>query len=521
MTPQSGAERAPLIADLGDSIVASVPMTGPADLWPDPDIAVLKEGRRDAPPLPIRIFGPHWSEWLTRAAEGSNSPLDYPAMALLSAGAALIGNARWVAPWENWREPCILWCGLVGDPSSNKSPGIDPLLDLVKTLEGEIAAGFDETHRKWQAEREMSKAVMETWKGRVKEAAKDAQPVPPMPEEAVEPAEPMRPRVIVNDSTPEKLGELLAAHPKGLLFFRDELAGWFGAFDRYSGSGAERALWLEAHGGRKYTIDRVKSERPIAIEHLSVGILGGIQPERLADLMKGAEDGLTARFLWVWPETVPPRRPRLIADRQAALVALRRLAHLRMSEDDLGREQPRVLRLSDEASDTFQRWREEHAGESRGLVGPVAAAWGKAQGQLLRIALVLEHLWWSSLPEADAPGSISVDAITSAAALIEDYIKPMAARVYGDAALPERDRLAAILARWIVRTRPKSINARAVRRTARLPGLKEADKVKIACEALVDADWLRSAPTRQGDSAGRTRDDYVINPKLASVTYGE
>lgn len=54
-------------------------------------------------------------------------------------------------------------------------------------------------------------------------------------------------RITVNDSTPEKLGELLAAHQKGLMFFRDELAGWFGSFDKYSGSGAERALWLEAY----------------------------------------------------------------------------------------------------------------------------------------------------------------------------------------------------------------------------------------------------------------------------------
>ena len=54
------------------------------------------------------------------------------------------------------------------------------------------------------------------------------------------------------------------------------------------------------------------------------------------------------------------------------------------------------------------------------------------------------------------PSRISCRAVNAAAALIEDYFKPMAARVYGDAALPEADRLAAVFARWILDERPRS-----------------------------------------------------------------
>ena len=121
---------------------------------------------------------------------------------------------------------------------------------------------------------------------------------------------------------------LLAAHDKGLLFFRDELAGWFGGFGRYSGTGADRAFWIEAYGGRQFTIDRVKHPLPIVIPRLSVGVLGGVQPDRLADLLRGPDDGLQARFLWLWPDKVPPRRPRRSPDTEAALEAFRRLAEL-------------------------------------------------------------------------------------------------------------------------------------------------------------------------------------------------
>jgi hypothetical protein len=97
----------------------------------------------------------------------------------------------------------------------------------------------------------------------------------------------------------------------------------------------------------------------------------------------------------------------------------------------------------------------------------------------------------------------------------------MAERVYGDAAVPEVDRLAARLARWIMEKQPKIINGKQIRRTARLPGLRDADKVKIAIEVLTEADWLVPAPARSGSSPGRQRDDYAVNPRLRNVANGD
>src|SRR5829696_128525 len=70
------------------------------------------------------------------------------------------------------------------------------------------------------------------------------------------------------------------------------------------GSGADRAFWVEGYGGRPFTIDRVKHPLPVIIPRLSIGVLGGVQPDRLADLIHGPDDGLQARFLWLWPEKV-------------------------------------------------------------------------------------------------------------------------------------------------------------------------------------------------------------------------
>ena len=93
-------------------------------------------------------------------------------------------------------------------------------------------------------------------------------------------------------------------------------------------------------------------------------------------------------------------------------------------------------------------------------------------------------------------------------------------RVYGDAAVPESDRLAAIVARWIIASRIAAcpiINARELRRTAGLPGLREAEKVKVALDVLIEADWLAHAP-QPTNSPARRRGDYCVNPRLKGVS---
>ena len=60
-------------------------------------------------------------------------------------------------------------------------------------------------------------------------------------EDGVEPPsqleKPVFRRVILADTTIEKLAEVLEDNPKGLMVARDELAGWFGSMSRLQGQG--------------------------------------------------------------------------------------------------------------------------------------------------------------------------------------------------------------------------------------------------------------------------------------------
>lgn len=385
-----------------DWIDAEAPIR-PTEEASAPDMSVLNEGRRSAPPLPLEVFGP-WSEWIKATAEGTSAPADYVAVALLTGAAAVIGNARWVSPWQGWKEPCALWAALIGKPSSGKSPAIDPVISMMRTMESEMAVSFEVDLREWRTNMEAAKCSRENWQSDVKTAVKNGIPAPQEPTGAVEPEKPVRPRLAVSDTTPEALAAIMAGQPRGLLTYRDELSGWLGSFDRYGSGSGERGFWLEAYGGRSFVLDRVKLDAPLRIPYLTVSVLGGIQPDKLVStLMAGDDDGLAARMLFTWPEPVTPARPKSIADDVGAMIAMRRLRSLQMVPDDDGQPGPLVLPMSDDAADLVDQWRQAHFESAEAASGMVAGHFGKMPGLLLRLSLVLEHLWWCR--SADCPST--------------------------------------------------------------------------------------------------------------------
>jgi len=485
--------------------------------WDLTDLTVLTAGRYKAPAFPLEALGEFWAGWVSAHAEIASAPVDYVGCSLLAAIGSLIGNARNVSPWPGWTEPSVIWINLVGNPSSGKSPALDAPLALMRKLEGELGVDHPETIRQWEAQREAAKAKRGVWETEVKTAVDNGSSPPDMPADADCPDKPVMPRLCLSDTTPEALGRLMAAHPKGLLFYRDELSGLLGGFDRYGGGG-ERAMWLEAFQARPYTIDRVKHGEPIRIPNLSLSIVGGIQPDKLtATLLTGDDDGMAARFLYCWPEPVRPTRPNCVVNDDAALRAFRALMNLRMGEDEDGNFFPVTVRFADDAAALLQEFRESNHPEGQAAAGLYAGHVGKLPGLVARLSLVLTYLRWAVEGGAE-PDSISKGTVGYAAHLVDAYFKPMSRRAFGDAALPEVDRHAASIARYIVRKKLTDINASTIRRNWKLPGLREARKVEAALKVLEETNSIRPTPSRAGTTPGRRTSDYEVNPQLLEAT---
>jgi Protein of unknown function (DUF3987) len=71
------------------------------------------------------------------------------------------------------------------------------------------------------------------------------------------PEEPKVRRYRTEDTTTEKLADLLNENPNGLLVFRDELVGFLRSLDKYGREG-DRQFYLEAwNGDQSFSVDRI------------------------------------------------------------------------------------------------------------------------------------------------------------------------------------------------------------------------------------------------------------------------
>jgi hypothetical protein len=475
------------------------------------DLTVLRLHRRPPPALPIEVFGDRWARWISDAAAASACPVDYVVAPLLASISVLIGNARWAQANEGWSEPPHLWMCSVGDSGGGKSPGADPLMRRVlPVIENKMMGDFPERLREHQAAAETAKARKESWEKEVRTAAKMGN-APPLPPQDIDPIEPQMPRLRLNDATIEKVAAILAtAAPKGVLMVRDEIAGFLLGMNSYN-DGA-RAFWIESYGGRPYRVERMKYAQPIDIHYLAVGWFGGTQPDRLAQLMREGDDGLLARFCWFWPDATPFNLTRRTPNAAWAVDALERLRILEMGPSQ-GTPAPVPVPLVEPALRLMVEFGQQMQDRQQNAGGLMRSAYGKARGLALRLALNLEYLWWAAEDGmAPPPATISELAFLSAAQLVDDYLMPMAERVYGDAAAKKVDRDAATLARWIRQHRPEEVHVRTMQREVRLPGLGDAESIHSACGALVEAGWLAKAPRANGND--RQRAAYPVSALL-------
>ena len=462
------------------------------ELLADPDMGVLRLGRRSPPPLPLDLFGHRWATWMTGAAEAAAAPCDYVALPLLAAASALIGHARWAQATPGWVEPPHIWAGTVGDSGSSKSPGADCLLrDVLPTIESRMMGDFPDRLRDFRAVAEAHKAGQEVWQDDVRKAKKANTP-PPLPPAEAPPAEPQAPRLRQSDVTVERVATLLAtAAPKGLLITRDELAGWLLGLNAYNDAG--RAFWIEAYGGRPYRVERQKLPEPIIIPRLAVAVTGSTQPEKLAELFREADDGLLGRFVWGWPDPLPFRLGTVAPQAAWAIEALDRLRLLDLApgEEPGAPSRPIMVELAPDAVVMMEAFAQDMQRQQEGAGGLMRSAYGKARGLALRLSLVLTMLRWCGEEGwTPSPDKIDGEAFAAACDLVAEYFMPMAERVYGDAAAKPVQRQAATLARWIVRTKAAEVHVRTMQRKIRLPGLGTAADIHAAAAELADAGWL-------------------------------
>jgi hypothetical protein len=507
-------------------------ISGADEAWPDPKPIVGE--LKPVPAFDAETLLPKMLRgWIMDEAERMPCPPDFIAAAALVALGSIVGARCAIKPKarDSWLIVPNLWGGIVGDPSAKKSPAWGAAL---KPLDRLIAKALEE-HRAALADYETDKVVFEARKdaieGRIKEAAK--KPGKGDPEsiakelwthsEQVPPAPALR-RYKTNDSTVEKLGELLRENPAGLLVLRDELVGLIATWER-EGREGERAFFLEGwNGNQSFDTDRI-GRGHISIPNLCASIFGGIQPDKLTIYLEQAthalaNDGMLQRFQvlvypdprrWEWRDRAPDK-----AAGDAAFAVFERLADFdplawdAAPADDFAKF-PHFC-FDGEAQAVFIEWSEDiHQARIPNEDEPLVRQHLAKFDKLFPALALIFHL--ADCTVHGVRGPVTKEAALRAAAWCE-YLEAHARRCYGllkDDGLRAAQALAAKVERGAL---DDGFTLRDVRRH-QWHNLTQDDAIQAGLDWLEDEDWLRSEVTGgTGPGSGRRTLRYRINPAI-------
>jgi putative DNA primase/helicase len=183
--------------------------------------------------------------WVEDIAERMQCPPDYVAVSAVVAMGAVIGSRVGIKPkrHDDWLVVPNLWGCIVGPPGYLKSPAMNEVLKPVRRIEAEAKKANNKAQAVYEAELEEYK--------RNKKRKDDQTPLEEAPEK------PTTQRYLVNDTSYEALGSILADNPNGVLAYRDELMSLVKALDKEERH-ADRGFFLQAWNGTDdYTFDRI------------------------------------------------------------------------------------------------------------------------------------------------------------------------------------------------------------------------------------------------------------------------
>jgi putative DNA primase/helicase len=459
-------------------------------------------------------------------ARTTQAPIDFVAVGFMVAASSLVARHVAIRPkaTDDWTVIPNLWGLIVGRPSAKKSPALAAALTPLDRLEDAAADAHEAAESEYQQRRviheERTKSNRIAIKKLIgKDDGASRQKVSDYVEEIIDaaPDEPNCTRYLANDSTVEKLGELLVGNPS-ILVARDELQGFFAGLERH-GQESARSFYLEAWSGdRPFKVDRI-GRGSIRIPRNCVSVLGGIQPGPMGSLMREIQknsrsnDGLLQRFqLAVWPDLsttfeLVDSTPDKEIWRQTMEI-FEELANLDPYRNDEGIP---YLRFDEEGQKLFLAWLLDHETRLRNEEFPecLEAHLGKYPSLVPSIALIL-HL------AEGRTGPVGFESTAKAIAWAR-YLEAHAKRLYAPLTGADFVSATALARKLKNKDLPAEFKLRDVYRKG-WANLSTPYEAKVATEILEEYDWIHSRTQAAAASGGRPTTVFTTNPLIWEVS---
>lgn len=323
-------------------------------------------------------------------------------------------------------------------------------------------------------------------------------------------------RYKTEDSTIEKIGEILRENPQGILIHRDELSGWLKSLDKHGHEG-DRSFYLEAwNGNGSFTVDRI-GRGTLHIPALCVSILEGIQPGPLSSYVyqacKGGmgDDGLLQRFqLLAWPDAPKTwinvdRFPNNDAKMKACQI-YQELDNLPFDKNQKSIE----LHFDDDAQFLFDEWRNELELKLRGgeLFPALESHLAKYRSLMPSLALIFYLI--ECMDQRVNFSSINMAAAMKAIMWCK-YLESHAKRLYSSAQCLELESAKALMNKIKKGEVQEGCSLREIYYARHWTHLSNRKEVDDAVNLLQELGWLRVVSIATG---GRPTQIIRLHPLL-------
>ncbi len=366
------------------------------------ELRPLPEGKAPQP-FPIdEAFPPscrQLRDYVVAVAESFQVPVDLPALLAIAAFGLGASRCYEIEARRDWREVISIYVLILLRSGERKSAVFSRLIGPIYEWQKHQASGMAKEISAFQNDVAVMKEKVRRGRRRAAaedEAEDDGESLDDLTRSlaALQQTEPKPPSMVASEATTEAIADMLFENKERGLLASPEGDAIDVMLGRYGQGRPNFGLWLSGHSGDAITIRR-KGRPPLSLSKPVLTVAMTIQPAAAKDLLdsKQAEGrGVLARFLYSLPATrvgyrnlTPDPVPTALSDWYGT--RLHRLLDTPVPDE------PRMLRLTDEAGDLLLVFRERVEVDLRpsGLLGDQNSWGSKLPGAILRIAAVL-HL---------------------------------------------------------------------------------------------------------------------------------
>ncbi len=428
------------------------------------------------------------------------SSIEFAAIPCMCALAAALGTKAAICPKRRdpWTVYPMVWGMIIAPPGTMKSPIANQV--------------FREVHRLEDAAEKLSE-INESDLESPSDRRDDNEAGTPL-------RLPPQLRNITNDPTPEKLIELMAENPHGLLLVMDELYWLFESFEKQSMATLKHVLKTAHSGDMPITQDRIIRGTTRA-KNTAISVFGTIQPMLVEKMSKNGllekllVDGFFQRFMLLAHSDAPTNPPFVDqpADR-AAFSAFRGLLHQFAfmpgggcsPYDPLGKR-PLKLWFAPEAMERYIGWTAENAIAIARADEPHSREYRhKMRGFVPALALITEL--------ADRFGGdigkeyeVTLQSLEKAI-LLAEYSAAHAKRLYANSLTHGVQKARLLLEKILDGSAEPPLKVRDIYRM-QWRGLKEKKDVVQAIKVLIEYNWVAETKGRPVEKHGA---EFLLNP---------